>query len=1102
MTFTPTGRVERAQAQLYRYTRPTRLRSLSVVMPAHNEADNIEAAVLEALHAASLVSDQYEVVVVDDGSTDETADIVDRMILVYGESVRLIQCPHNMGYGPAVRRAWAAAKMDWLLFTDSDCQFDLTEVTRFVPFTDSADIITGRRQDRKDPWPRRFSAHLFNAAGRLIFGNRVRDVDCAFKLMRTAAIRSLHLTANSAMVNTELLYQCRTRGLRVVELPVTHRERQFGVASGGDAAVIRRAMREFVAMRRRFNADPDVQLRLQSFAVAALALMAGVTSTAWAVAHHVVLAYGDAEAHLNIAKRVVSGLTPGFSQLGSVWLPLPHVLMIPFVISDRLWRSGLAGAAISVPSLAVLAVMSYRLAHLLTANRRASWLAPLVILANPNILYLSATPMTEVLLLALVTTSVYFLAQWMLHGAMTSLVGAGLFGALASLARYDGWGLVAVEAVAVGLLAAVRLRTIRGTEGTLILFGVLAFSGVGGWLLWNQLIFKDPLYFSSSVYGSAAQQKFFLNSGLLPAYHNAAKSVIFWLEDIRLIAGSTLGVLALLGLALLLSRSLSKRNLAPALIAFVALSSFGFYILSLYTGQASLILPRFVKAGSEFHLSNVRYGVQALLPIGLFVAYVAGRKRILVPILAAVICLQGLYSVQGGAVMAYVDGTDGLSSQKRSKGLDSPPVEAWMRAHYDGGLVLMDDYRRPIGPVESGVPAGHFIGVGNKPYWQQSLDNPGMYATWIILQKGATDAVWTGFTPGSRAVVDDHFVEVFRSGAIHVFKRRPQQNEYVEKQGQHLYLAGQRWTAVGVDSYDLLAQSQPQIDARLRDAASAGINTIRTWCFDKDGGVSDNSLEKLSVSAETAYNLRIRLVCTLSNNLPDYGGLAHFTSDGEQFFTSEAARAAYQGQLEKVLGYRAKNGRRLGDAAGILAWDLINEPRSDNVPVTAVADWTERMAAYVGSLDQRHLITVGGEGFTTGYPADPHLAATAGTDFSTLCGVPGITLCSAHVYPKYLSKSVTSTQINQAVQTWRGQADSQGKPVYLGEVGYSLEDGDASTRARFYANVAQAVSRSDLDGALLWDLGAKADNSFTLQLGDTASDSVLANWVDSGRKIR
>jgi len=1089
----------------YRYTPPQRLKSLSVVMPARNQAENIEAAITDALHVASLVADHFEVVVVDDGSTDATAAIVQSMVEKAGESIRLIRHEHTLGHGPTARRAWSAARLEWLLFIDSDRQFDLREVADFVALTDRADIITGWRKYRQDSLLRRFNAHVFNVAGRLFFRTGVRDINCAFKLMRTPALRQLELTETTAMVNTELLYQARQRGLAVAEIPVTQRQRQFGTGSGGDQNCTAQAMREFITMRLRFNRPNPKRLCLHSWLVGLLALFSGLAATMWALATHTVLAYGDAEAHLNISKRVVSGLTAGLAQLGSVWLPLPHLFMVPFVANDDLWRTGLAGAAVGVPSLGLAAVMSYRTSYLLTGSIAASWLAPLVIIANPNALYLAATPMTELLLLAMVASSLYFLCKWILHDGINNLVLTAVFASLATLVRYDGWVFVLIETGAVLVIAAVRHRTRASVEGLGVLFGALAFTGIAGWLLWNQLIFSDPLYFAESVYGSAEQQQFFLRTGLLPTYHDAGKSILYWFEDVRIIAGSALLLLATLGLAFLIAKSIRQRRIGPPLIAATALSCFAFYILSLYLGQASLILPRFAAPEAPYTMSNLRYGLQALLPIGVFIAYLAARKpRPLVPILAAVVAAQGIFFLATNQVMAYQDGTVGLSSQRVSKGPDSPVVEDWLRRNYDGGLVLMDDYRRPIGPVESGIPMNSFIGVGNKPYWQESLDNPAQHAEWVILQQANTDAVWTGFSPQSRDILADHFVVVFRSGEILVYKRRPDLNDTVTKKGQHLYLQGTRWNSVGVNSYDLLEQSTAHIDERLASIASSGYNTVRTWCFDRDGGLSETTLQKLATTLDSARERGLRVICTIGNALPNFGGQSYFTPVGEDFFDSPTARARYRDQIRRLLDYRDKHGVRMADQQAVVAWDVLNEPRPNpTTPQGAVARWSEEMGSYVSSLDQRHLVTIGAEGFRPGYPDDPSLAGLPGADFETLCGIPSITLCSVHLYPIYLHDPASSEHIGVIVQNWREAAEDLNKPVFLEEVGYSYQDAMTfAVRQAFFDNVARAINNSDIDGGLLWNVGAVVDDTYTLQYGDPESDRTLSAWATLINKTR
>ena len=916
--------------------------------------------------------------------------------------------------------------------------------------------------------------------------------------MRTAALRTLELGDSTAMLNTELFYHARQRGLTVTEVPVAQRRRApSGIVGGGPHGSAATVTREFVAMRLRFNQPRPKQLRLHSWLVGMVALVSGIATAAWAYNTHTVLAYGDAEAHLNISKRVVSGLTAGVAQLGSVWLPLPHVLMLPFVVNDDLWRTGLAGAAVGVPCLVLSAVMSYRTSYLLTGSIAASWLAPLVIVANPNTLYLSATPMTELLLLATVSSSLYFLCKWVLHDGVNNLVMTAVFASLATLARYDGWMFVLIEAVAVLVIAAVRYRSRASVEGLCVLFGVLAFTGIAGWLLWNQLIFSDPLYFARSVYGSAEQQQFFLRTGLLPTYHDMGKSVLYWFEDVRIIAGLALILPAALGLVFLLVKSIRERRIGPPLIAAAALSCFAFYIVSLYLGQASLILPRFAPPDAPYRMSNIRYGLQALLPIGVFVAYLGARKpKILVPILAAVVAAQGVFFVATRQVMAYQDGTVGLSSQRVSKGPDSEVVEQWLKQNYDGGLVLMDDYRRPVGPVESGIPMGSFIGVGNKPYWQESLGNPAQYAQWVILQQADTDAVWTGFSPLSRDILADHFVAVFRSGGVIVYKRRPELKDTVTKQGQHLYLDGARWNSVGVNSYDLLEQPQNVVEDRLTSLAGSGYNTVRTWCFDRDGGLSDATLRRLSTTLDKARVHGLRVVCTLGNALPSFGGQAYFTPPGEDFFGSATARARFRDQLHRLLDYRDPTGVRIADQQAILAWDLLNEPRPNPTsPPGAVASWTEEMASYVGSMDQRHLVTIGSEGFGKDYPSDQGLIGLPGAEFDTLCRIPAITLCSSHLYPIYLRDPGSSQDLGVIIQDWRDAAEKLDKPVFLEEVGYAYRDaGSFEVRQAFYDNIARAINNSDVDGGLLWNVGETVDDTFTLQYGDPDSDRTLSAW--------
>jgi mannan endo-1,4-beta-mannosidase len=214
--------------------------------------------------------------------------------------------------------------------------------------------------------------------------------------------------------------------------------------------------------------------------------------------------------------------------------------------------------------------------------------------------------------------------------------------------------------------------------------------------------------------------------------------------------------------------------------------------------------------------------------------------------------------------------------------------------------------------------------------------------------------------------------------------------------------------------------------------------------------------------------------------------------------------ARYREQVQRVLNYRDNHGVRLADNGAILAWDILNEPRPNlGTPDGAVVTWTQQMSGYIGSLDQRHLITIGTEGFGPGYPADLNLAARPGSELSALCQIPSITLCSAHLFPNYLSNPNSSATIGQAVQNWRTTADKANKPLIIEEVGYSFSDAKTFTvRQEFFDNVSRAINNSDLDGGLLWNVGAQADRSFTFQYGDRDSERTLSAWSTLIRKTR
>lgn len=201
--------------------------ALSLVIPALNEADVIATAVEEAVAALGELFGEYEILVVDDGSTDDTPVIVERLAAAF-PTVRLLRHERNRGYGAALRTGFEGANFDRVAFTDADCQFDLGDLAKMVPLADEFPIVAGWRVDRKDPWRRRFLSKGYNLLARTFLGTRVRDCDCALKVFRRAALANLLPKSRGFFVNTEMLTRARQLGYDVTEVPVTHRPRLGG----------------------------------------------------------------------------------------------------------------------------------------------------------------------------------------------------------------------------------------------------------------------------------------------------------------------------------------------------------------------------------------------------------------------------------------------------------------------------------------------------------------------------------------------------------------------------------------------------------------------------------------------------------------------------------------------------------------------------------------------------------------------------------------------------------------------------------------------------------------------------------------------------------
>lgn len=247
---------------------------LSLVLPAHNEQDNIEAVVMRGLSVLPKVVSDFEIIVVNDGSIDRTPDIANRLASTH-DQVRVVSHDVNRGYGAALTSGFQAASGDLIMFMDADRQFDIADITALVPYVPHYDIVAGYRISRQDPLYRKMYGKMFGIVVWVMFGIHMHDVDCAFKIYRADLLKDISLTAPGALINTEMLARSTRNGATLAQVGVRHYPRVAGQSSGGSPKVVFRAMGETVRLWRDLRREESavsesdaVQRRQRSLAVA------------------------------------------------------------------------------------------------------------------------------------------------------------------------------------------------------------------------------------------------------------------------------------------------------------------------------------------------------------------------------------------------------------------------------------------------------------------------------------------------------------------------------------------------------------------------------------------------------------------------------------------------------------------------------------------------------------------------------------------------------------------------------------------------------------------------------------------------------------------
>ncbi len=373
-----------------------KLNQLSVFLPAYNEEKSIKRVVFSVLAKIKSVAKQYEIIIVNDGSSDKTKQIIEKLTKKYS-SVRLVNHSKNKGYGAALKTGMEVAKYEWICFMDSDGQFDFNEFNKFLKYTTKADLIIGYRKKRKDSFFRKLLAKCLWLADLILFGVNFKDIDCGFKLFSKTALEKIGpLLTESAITESEFVVRAKKADLKIIQVPVTHYVRDKGVQTGAKLKVVSKAAIEGVMLWFDFFKH---NLYKKEFWLLFLILLLGAFLRFYKISDYMTF-LGDEGRDILVVKRIIIDhkftlLGPTASVGGFFLGPIYYYFMVPFIF---IFNLNPVGGAVMVAlfglatifliykfcqeflnnKIGLLAAFIYSISTLIIIYSRSSW--------NPNIL--------------------------------------------------------------------------------------------------------------------------------------------------------------------------------------------------------------------------------------------------------------------------------------------------------------------------------------------------------------------------------------------------------------------------------------------------------------------------------------------------------------------------------------------------------------------------------------------------------------------------------------------------------------------------------------------------------------------------------------------
>ncbi len=500
----------------------------------------------------------------------------------------------------------------------------------------------------------------------------------------------------------------------------------------------------------------------------------------------------DAMSRLNIARKVVDNLTPGLGQFGSVWPFLPQLLMLPFIIFEPLWHSGIAGAIMSGTSFVLSAFFIFKILLHMTKSKIASFLGVGLFITNINLLLLQSMAMSEPLFIALILGCMYFLLYWSKNPtrSLIALSAAGACAAGASLVRYEGVAFACMAIVSVIAITLLKKYGRHVAEGLGILFGSMALFGIFLWCLYNLAIFHDPIYWAriysgqSSIISSDTQAKKVVTdqSAKKIKIQYITKAEQYTLSVVEM-TGLPIFAIGLLGLLLYIPLSKPWKKPEPYIL-LLPLSIVAFMLLTFLLGGVPVVVP-WLNAQSILNFKttyayeyNIRYGILLWPLIVLMISWLLSRHRILLILGFLVLAINIALPMYHKYFLMYQLPLKWSTGSATSHSEDQ--ALRWFRTNYDGGLILMSALKHDPVMFQMNIPYKNFIHEGAGKYWITSRSHPEKYAQWIFMAdasniRGGVDGEEDSVSKYVRydPTLNEYYDQRYNDGIIAIYKRRP-----------------------------------------------------------------------------------------------------------------------------------------------------------------------------------------------------------------------------------------------------------------------------------------------------------------------------------------